>query len=76
MKGGQAEKESVESTPHLPAKLVHLGGPDHPLACREAEEGGQADAREYLMDVPPSLPPSPPPMHPNETPEGPGGVGP
>eukprot|EP00965_Chrysotila_dentata_P079124 2609273-Pleurochrysis_carterae.AAC.1 len=29
MKEGRAERESVESTPHSPAKLVHLGGPDH-----------------------------------------------
>eukprot|EP00965_Chrysotila_dentata_P150680 4977997-Pleurochrysis_carterae.AAC.1 len=76
MKESRAEEESVESTPHSPAKLVRPAGPDHSSACRKAEEGGQTEALEQLMDAPPSLPPSPPPMHPNEAPEESGGAGP
>eukprot|EP00965_Chrysotila_dentata_P094019 3107425-Pleurochrysis_carterae.AAC.1 len=76
VKEGQAEKESVESTLHSLAKLVRPGEPDLSLACREAEEGGQTEALEHLMDAPPSLPPSPPPMHPNKVPEKLGGAGP
>eukprot|EP00965_Chrysotila_dentata_P043341 1440658-Pleurochrysis_carterae.AAC.1 len=60
--GEQAEKESVESTPHSPAKPIHVGEMEFLLASRRAEEGGQTEALEHLMDVPPSLPPSPPPM--------------
>eukprot|EP00965_Chrysotila_dentata_P156961 5185801-Pleurochrysis_carterae.AAC.1 len=51
-KEGQAEKESVESTPHSPAKLIHFGGPDHSSACRKAEERGQTEALKHLMDAP------------------------
>eukprot|EP00965_Chrysotila_dentata_P028465 945689-Pleurochrysis_carterae.AAC.1 len=73
---GQAEKESVESTPHSMVKPVQPGEPELSLACSEAEEEGHTGALEHLMDMPPSLPPSPPPMHPSEASEGPSGAGP
>eukprot|EP00965_Chrysotila_dentata_P130087 4300488-Pleurochrysis_carterae.AAC.1 len=76
MKEGRAEKESVESTPHFPAKLLSPEEPDHISAGRKAKKGGQTEALEHLMDAPPSLPPSPLPMHPNEAPEESGGAGP
>eukprot|EP00965_Chrysotila_dentata_P065278 2163229-Pleurochrysis_carterae.AAC.1 len=51
-KEGQAEKESVEFTPHSPAKPIRPGVPDHISTCRKAEEGGQTEALEHLMDAP------------------------
>eukprot|EP00965_Chrysotila_dentata_P176092 5814306-Pleurochrysis_carterae.AAC.1 len=76
VKEGQAEKESVESTPHSMVKPVRPREPELSLACSEAEEGGHTEALEHLMDMPPSLPPSPPPMHLSEASEGQSGAGP
>eukprot|EP00965_Chrysotila_dentata_P158812 5246046-Pleurochrysis_carterae.AAC.1 len=52
VKERQAEKESVESTPHSPVKLVRPGESGLSLACREAEAGGHAEALEHLMNAP------------------------
>eukprot|EP00965_Chrysotila_dentata_P015776 522095-Pleurochrysis_carterae.AAC.1 len=71
---GRAEKESVEFTPHSPTEPIHIGGSDYVPACREDGERKETQAREFMVNAPPSLPPSPPPIHMDEVQGRPGGV--